>query len=444
MIEITKGLDVPISGVPKMQIEQAPPVRRVALLGSDYQDLKPTMLVAEDDYVSLGQPLAADKRHPKILYTAPAAGKVVAINRGERRAFLSLVIERSGNQENTFPAATEEVEKQSAEEIEKHLLNSGLWTSFRTRPYSKLPAPGSRPAALFITAIDTNPLAADPVLAIAARPAEFESGLQVLRRMTDGNVYLCKHPEAEIAAPEGISIREFAGCHPAGLVGTHIHFLERVSHQRRVWYIGYQDVIAIGHLFRTGRLLPEKIIALGGPAVKNPRLISTLSGACLSELLADQLLPGTNRVISGSVLNGHRAEEAADFLGRYHDQVCVLREDRQRVFLGWAKPGFDQFSIKKVFASALRPRRRLPMTTNRHGSLRAMVPIGAYEKVMPLTPHATWLLRSLLTLDTELAQGLGCLELDEEDLALCSFVCPGKIDYGLHLRQTLYKIEEEG
>ena len=444
MIEIKKGLDLPISGRPRMQVDEAAPVRHVALLGSDYQDMKPTMLVAEDDYVSLGQPLFADKRHPKILYTAPAAGKVVAVNRGERRAFLSVVIEIAGDQETTFPAAAESLLRLTAADIEKHLLASGLWTSFRTRPYSKLPAPGSRPAALFVTAIDTNPLAADPLLAIEDKPAEFEAGLKILRHLTDGKTYLCKHPEARIAAPEGITVRDFSGCHPAGLVGTHVHFLERVNHQRRIWHVGYQDVIAIGHLFLTGHLLTERIVALGGPSVRNPRLLRTRSGACLSELLADQLTDGEHRVISGSVLNGHRAADANDFLGRYHNQVSVLGEDPKREFLGWAKPGFDRFSVKNVFASSLRPRRRLPMTTSRHGSLRAMVPVGAFEKVMPLNTKATWLLRSLLTLDTDLAQGLGCLELDEEDLALCSFVCSGKIDYGLHLRQTLNKIEEEG
>jgi Na+-transporting NADH:ubiquinone oxidoreductase subunit A len=173
-------------------------------------------------------------------------------------------------------------------------------------------------------------------------------------------------------------------------------------------------------------------------------LIRTRLGACLSELVSDQLHPGNKRVVSGSVLDGHRAAQANDFLGRYHTQISILDENRQREFMGWTLPGFNKFSVKKVFASSLLPRRPLPMTTSTHGSLRAMVPVGAFEKVMPLKIKATWLLRSLLTLDTDLAQDLGCLELDEEDLALCSFVCSGKMNYGYHLRQTLQKIEEEG
>jgi Na+-transporting NADH:ubiquinone oxidoreductase subunit A len=428
-----------------MQLEAGPTVRRVALVGSDYQDMKPTLLVAEGEQVCLGQPLFTDKKHPQILYTSPGSGKVIAINRGERRVFLSLVIELAGHEEKTFTAtATERLDQLSVAEIEKQLLDSGLWTSFRCRPFSKIPAPDTRPAALFVTAIDTNPLAADPQIAIAEKSAEFAAGLQVLRQLTTGKIYLCKTPEAQLTAVSGITISEFSGCHPAGLVGTHIHFLEKVTQQRSVWHIGYQDVIAIGHLFLTGRILSERIVSLGGPLVKNPRLIRTRLGACLSDLVAGELLAGEPRVVSGSVLSGRRASESFDFLGRYHNQVSVLAEDHQREFIGWCLPGFKKFSVKKVFASALLPRRPLALTTNTHGSLRAMVPIGAFEKVMPLNIKATWLLRALLTADTDLAQGLGCLELDEEDLALCSFVCSGKMDYGRYLRQALLKIEKEG
>ncbi len=445
MILIKKGLDLPISGAPRMQVENGPPVRHVALLGSDYVDMKPTLLVAEGEEVILGQPLFSDKKNPKVHYTAPASGKVVAINRGARRLFLSLVIEIRGGEEKTFPVTTaDRLGQLSAEEVEGQLVDSGLWPALRTRPYSKIPVPGTRPAALFVTAMDTNPLSADPQLAISAKAAEFSAGLQALRHLTTGKVYLCKQPDAQIATPEGITARDFSGCHPAGLVGTHIHFLEQVDQQRTVWHIGYQDVIAVGHLFLVGRILTERTVALCGPAVKNPRLIRTRLGACLSELVSGELHAGENRVISGSILSGHRAAQANDFLGRYHNQVCVLEEDRQREFMGWSLPGFNKFSVKNVFASALLPRRAQAMTTSTHGSVRAMVPTGAFEKVLPLNMKATWLLRSLLTLDTDMAQALGCLELDEEDLALCSFVCSGKMDYGHHLRQTLRKIEEEG
>ncbi len=445
MIGIKKGLDLPLNGVPQMQIEIGRPVRHVALLGDDYQDMKPTLLVGEGDSVALGQPLFTDKKYPDVCYTAPGSGKVVAINRGDRRRFLSLVIELTGEEEITFPVVPVERLAQCTDvEIEDQLLKTGLWPVFRTRPYSKVPAPGSRPAAIFVTAIDTNPLAADPQLIIAEKTDEFEAGLKVVRRLTDGKLYLCKQPDAQISVPADTTVSEFTGRHPAGLVGTHIHFLEKVDQQRCVWHLGYQDVIAIGHLFLTGRLLTERIVALGGPAVKNPRLLRTRQGGCLSELVTGELQEGETRVISGSVLGGRTASDSLDYLGRYHNQVSVLTEDRERRLLGWGMPGFDKFSLKRVFASTLLPRRPLALTTSSHGSSRAMVPTGAFEKVLPHNTKATWLLRSLLTLDTDLAQGLGCLELDEEDLALCSFVCSGKIDYGKHLRQTLQKIEKEG
>jgi len=445
MIQIKKGLDLPISGAPSLEIEEGPPVTHVALLGGDYQDMKPTLLVAEGDSVALGQPLFSDKKHPAVLYTSPGAGKVTAINRGERRRFLSLVIELAGGEEKTFPATpADRLEQLADNEIEDRLLQAGLWTVFRTRPYSKVPVPGSRPAAIFVTAIDTNPLAADPQLVIARQTEAFDAGLKVVQRLTEGKLYLCKQPDAQIPTPAGVTVSEFTGRHPAGLVGTHIHFLEKVDQQRCVWHLGYQDVIAIGHLFLTGRLLIERIVALTGPAVKNPRLVRSRLGACLSELLKGQLQDGENRVVSGSVLSGRSAQEPIGFLGRYHNQVTVLAEDHQRRLLGWGLPGFDKFSLKRVFASSLLPRKPLPLNTSTNGSPRAMVPIGAFEKVLPQNTKATWLLRSLLTLDTDLAQGLGCLELDEEDLALCSFVCSGKIDYGKYLRQTLQKIEKEG
>lgn len=445
MIEIKKGLDLPIDGAPVMRIEDGPPISRVALVGSDYIEMKPTLLVAEGDHVALGQPVFSDKKNPAVVYCAPAAGKVIAINRGERRVFLSLVIEVSGDEEKTFPATPAgQLEQLAASAVEQRLIAAGLWPAFRTRPYSKVPVPGTQPAALFVTAIDTNPLAADPQVTIAEKAAEFAAGLKIVRQLTTGKTYLCKAPNAQIPAPQGITVSEFAGCHPAGLVGTHIHFLEQVNHQRMVWHIGYQDVLAIGHLFLTGRILVEKVVSLAGPAVARPRLVRTRPGACLSDLVAGQLQADQPRVISGSVLSGRTARDSHDFLGRYHNQVSVLEEGRKRQFMGWCMPGLDRFSVKRLFASALLPRRPLPLTTSTHGSLRAMVPTGAFEKVMPLNVKATWLLRTLLTLDTDLAQQLGCLELDEEDLALCSFVCSGKMNYGQHLRQTLQKIEKEG
>ena len=445
MIRIKKGLDLPIAGKPVMRIAAGAAVQRVALLARDYIGMKPTMLVAEGERVKLGQPLFSDKKNPRVLYTAPGCGVVAAINRGERRAFISIVIALDGEEEISFPPCTAaEIPALAGTVIEERLLTSGLWTALRTRPFSKVPVPGTQPAAILVTAIDSNPLAADPALIINEQADFFAAGLCALRSLTDGKVHLCHAEGANLPVPDGISPAVFSGCHPAGLVGTHIHFLEAIDLKRQVWHLGYQEVIAIGALLLTGRLRVERIVALAGPQVQNPRLLRTRLGADLPELTAGELRTGENRLISGSVLSGHPATDGIAYLGRYHQQIAAIREEREKKFLDWLLPGFDKYSVKPLFAAALLPTRALPLGSSNHGSSRAMVPIGAFEKIMPLDLQITWLLRSLLAGDTEMAQQLGCLELDEEDLALCSYVCSGKNDYGDYLRRILNKIEEEG
>lgn len=443
-IVIKKGLDLPIAGAPKQEIEDGPAIGKVAVLGVDSMDLRPTMAVSEGDSVKKGQLLFEDKKTPGVRYTSPASGKVIGVHRGAKRALLSVVIEVAGDEEERFEQHVGTAPDQlSRQQVRDTLVESGLWTALRTRPYSKVPMPASAPHSIFVTAMDTNPLAADPQAVLRESGDDFARGLTLLGKLTEGPVYVCKAPGVSIAAAEA-QVVEFAGPHPAGLPGTHIHFLDPVGAAKTVWHIGYQDVVACGKLFATGSLWTERVVALGGPQVEQPRLLRTRQGTCLSELTAGQLQPGENRVIAGSVLAGRVASGPLDFLGRYHAQVSVLAEGREREFLGWQKPGVDKFSIKNVFASKLLPSQLFDFTTSTEGSDRAMVPIGSYEQVMPLDILATLLLRALIVEDTDRAQALGCLELDEEDLGLCTFACPGKHEYGPILRRNLARIEREG
>ena len=445
MIKIKQGLDLPIAGSPEQSIEQGRAVRSVAVLGFDYVGMKPTMAVAVGDRVKKGQLLFSDKKTPGIRYTAPAGGTVAAINRGERRVFQSVVIDIDGPEsEETFAVyKPEELPGLSADQVEAQLNESGLWTALRTRPFSKVPALGSRPASIFVTAIDTHPLAANPEVVIKEHAEAFEQGISILGKLSGGKIFLCKAPDANI--PAGIAnSEEFAGPHPAGLPSTHIHFLDPVSASKTVWQVGYQDVIAVGKLFTTGKLFTDRVVALAGPQVEKPRLIRARLGASTDELAAGELKAGVNRTISGSVFGGRTATGAFAYLGRYHNQVSVLEEGDERLFLGWVNPTVDRFSILRVMTSGLSKSRLFNFSTTTNGGERAMVPVGNYEKVMPLDILATQLLRAIIVGDTETAQKLGALELEEEDLALCTFVCAGKYEYGPLLRDNLTRIELEG
>ena len=450
-ITTKKGLDLPITGEPEQVVyNNAGPVKSVALLGQDYMGLKPSLRVAEGDTVKLGDVLFADKTHPEIVFTSPGAGVVKSINRGERRALTSVVIELKGNEAVSFNSwAPSKLKDLTSEEVQQNLLASGLWTSIRTRPFSQVPVPGSAPHSIFITAVDTNPLAARPEVVIADRASDFKNGLMVISHLTQGKLFLCKGAGAAIDAPkiDRLEVAEFAGPHPAGLVGTHIHFLDPVGPRKMVWHLDYQAVIAIGSLFTTGKLNVERVVSLAGPIVSSPRLVKTRVGANLSDLVVGQVKGSSEaRVVSGSVLHGRTAAEGAEYLGRFHHQVTVLAENREREVMGWVVPTGKKFSFLNVLLTSLPGERgrKFAFTTTKYGSPRAVVPVGVYEDVMPLDILPTQLLKYLIVGDTDMAQALGALELDEEDLALCTFVDPGKHDFGPVLRKNLTQIQKEG
>ena len=448
MINIKKGLHLPIAGEPDQVIEQGRAVRSVAVLGVDYPGMKPTMAVGEGDRVRKGQLLFSCKKTPGVTYTAPSAGTVTAVHRGAKRALQSVVIEvdDAGGEETYASCTADQIEGLDRDAVVAKLTSSGSWPALRMRPFARVPDPETAPRSIFVTAMDTNPLAADANLIITEAANEFAAGLDVLARLTDGPVFVCH--EAGKFLPTGhdskIASHEFSGPHPAGLAGTHIHFLDPVGPNKTVWNIGYQDVIAFGHLFLTGSIMNERIVSLAGPGVARPRLIRTVLGANTDELTAGELNEGAQRVVSGSVLAGHKAEGPLAYLGRYHNQVSVIAEDRERKLFGYLAPGTDTHSVYPAFLSKWFGEKGVNFTTTTHGSPRAMVPIGTFEQVLPQDILATQLLRSLLVGDLETAVNLGALELDEEDIALCTYACPGKYEYGPVLRDVLTQIEKEG
>ncbi|QBF30239.1 Na(+)-translocating NADH-quinone reductase subunit A [Thalassococcus sp. S3] len=443
-IKLRRGLNLPISGAPRAEISEAKPVTSVGIVGDDYIDLKPRIAVAEGDMVVAGTPILSDKRMPEVQIVAPVAGKVRAINRGARRKLVSIVIDvdESAGQALDF---SEVGDATSREGIVERLCAAGLWTSFRTRPYSKIPQPDSTPIAIYVTALDTEPLAADPRIAIADEPEAFAKGLETIAPLTEGPTYLCHAPGEPLPGQDLQSIEPvaFSGPHPAGLAGTHMHFLTPPQADQFVWTIGYQDVIAIGRLMLTGVYDARRIVSLGGPACHDPRLLRTISGASLVEICEADLPDIPVRMISGSVLSGRAGDGADAYLGRYARQITLIEEDKKQIPMGWIRPMVSKYAVQPVLGSAL-ARREFPLTSNLNGGRRAMVPLGTFEELMPQDFLPTQLLRALLVMDTDQAQLLGALELDEEDLGLVGFACPAKYEYGLALRDCLTKIEKEG
>lgn len=447
MIQIKKGLNLPLTGKPVNDLDNAARAKNVAVIGADYVGMKPTMSVQVGDTVKIGQKIFECKKNVGLVFTAPAAGKIVAVNRGERRVFQSVVIEVAATEDyqNFESYSAKDISAWSGEEVKKLLIESGLFTALRRRPYDKVALVNEVPDALFITAMNTRPGAPDVEFILSSQMQDFKDGVALLSKLTSGKTFVCKAPGSKIEAPtlDNVKVEEFKGPHPAGNPGTHIHYLSPVSLKYNAWYIGYQDVVAMAKLFKTGRLSVDRIISLSGPQVKRPRLLRTRLGAEIESIVGAELKEGDNRVVSGSVLYGRKASGPFAFLSRYTDQVSAVKEGREREFLGWHAPGVNKFSVKPIFVSKLIPGKFFNMTTNIQGSPRAMVPVGTYEAVMPMDILPTQLLRSIMTKDLESAEALGALELAEEDLALCTFVSVGKDDFGPLLRQTLTMIEKE-
>lgn len=461
---IKKGLDIPISGQPApfdpQNANEKLSTSSVAVVCDDYPAFKPGMQVSEGDQVKIGDVLCLDKNNPALLLTSPGAGTVRRVARGARRVLQYVEIELDegadeGNHRDFSDIHQQAMAERQDETLATALIQTGLWGRFRTRPYNKVPRSEERPAGLFITAIDSDPLAASATDILRHCWDDFCLGLQMIAPLSQGKTYVCCASDADLPdlpACQGaeLAVHGFQGPHPSGLAGTHIHTLMPAHGKNQVWQIGYQDVIAIGAFFRTGKLSVTQYVSLSGPNAKNPRIIQTRIGANLTEICAGEEEQLTDRrIISGSVLSGRVAvsdyEEGFPFLGYRHRHVTLMAEQVEKQVLGWIRPGWQKIAQANVHPSALmRGKKTYPLTTGLQGSPRAFVPLGLYEDVFPMDMLITPLLRAILILDTDMAQNLGVLELDEEDLALCSFICLSKYEYGLALRACLQKIELEG
>jgi len=452
VFHIKRGYDIPIGGRAEPRIEQAPPPTEMALRPVDIRGIKPRLLISPGDTVSVGTPLVEDKNDPRILLTSPAAGTISTVNRGPRRRLDEVVIEIAEGEESyvEFPARTqEEIEKDLEGSVAiSNLLKAGLWPYFRQRPFSKVAAPDDKPQAIFVSAMETEPLLGDPTIMLQDHESEFKAGMAVLPKLTEGNVYLCiaEDPAVELTCltnPEHATLHRFSGPHPAGSVGTHIHHIEPLRKDQVIWYLKAVDVAAIGHFFLTGRCPTERIYAVVGEGASERNYFRSRNGVPIHSLPGSQASNESMRFISGSILTGMQLEGSA-FMGFYDTTLTVLPEGGERRFLGWLAPGLKINSACRTYLSAFFQDKEYPFDTSMHAGHRAIVPIGAYEKVMALDIQPTFLIKSLIYGDLEEAERLGLLECGEEDVALCSYVCPAKTDFCGILRTSLDAYEKEG
>jgi len=446
-IKITKGLNLSLEG--EINHHVLPEVKsltsRVAILGKDFHGIRPTMFVSEGQQVTQGEKLFEDKKNPGYFHLSPVNGTISEINRGDRRSFLSMVIEQS-NDDTSFEVDT--TFDKTNEQVLNFLNNFGLLGLFRTRPFSKVPLVGSLPNKIFISLIDSNPLSFDPTLVLRENLEAFNKGLEIISYLPKEEIHIgiAENNSLDLYKSENINYHMFSGPHPIGLVGTQIHKISPASLANQIWTIGYQELIKIGRTILRGYQSNEKYISISGPQVFNPEILLTNSGACVDELTAGKLKEEDNRLISGSVLCGHICEGSLAYISSFSNQLTVIREANQddREFLNWLRPEIKKHSsLRMFFASAIK-NYKYNLTSALNGGFRAIVPVGVYEDIFPMNLMITQLLKAIITEDTELAQSLGVLELDEEDLALCTYSCPSKYDYGLILRNILEKIEKDG
>ena len=445
VIHIKKGLNIPMLGEAEKVIKKANPAEYYAIKPTDFIGIRPKLLVQPGDKVKAGTALFYDKLQEQVHFTSPVSGEVTEIRRGERRVIQEIIIKADATIEyESFK--TGNPSSLSKEEIIEILLQSGLWPAIRQRPYSTIANPADTPKAIFISAFDTAPLAPDMDYVVKDCESCFQIGIDVLRKLTDGTIHLninADYPAAgTYTKAKGVQINKFTGPHPAGNVGVQINKLDPINKGDIVWYTYPQEIIAIGRLFEKGIYDATKIIALTGSEIKNPRYYKIINGASIKNLVEDNVKEGEQRYISGNILTGTKIEKDG-FIGFYDNQVTVIPEGRYHEFFGWATPGFKKYSASRAILSWLIPGRKYKLDTNMHGGHRAYVMTGEYEKVFPMDIFPVQLIKAIMVEDIDKMEQLGIYEVDEEDFALCEYVCTSKTEVQSIIRKGLDLMRKE-
>ncbi len=429
VIKLKKGLDIKLNGEAEKVVQPVGKITRCALKPTDFRALTPKLAVKAGDEVKAGDVLFIDKTHPEIKFTTPLSGTIEAINRGERRKLLEIVVKADAETQYRDFGKTE-INKLNRDEVINRLLDSGAWPLIKERPYDIIANPMVTPKAIFVSAFDSAPLAPDYEVILNGEEKNLQTGFDCLKKLCNKNINLqlqADTPSSSIFNKlQQVDITYFAGPHPSGNAGIQIHHLNPINKGEHVWVVNIQDVAIIGRLFNEGHFDARKIIALTGSEVNKPLYYRSVLGASIADLTDGKLKnTTTQRIISGNVLTG-TSVESNGYLGFYDNQITVIPEGNYYEFLGWASPGFNKFSASKLFPSFLCPKKHYTLDTNYHGERRAFVVTGQYEKVFPMDIYPVYLLKACLAQDIDRMEQLGIYEVAPEDMALCEFVCTSK------------------
>ncbi|MCF7808479.1 MAG: Na(+)-translocating NADH-quinone reductase subunit A [Candidatus Marinimicrobia bacterium] len=446
VFNLKKGYDIALQGRAERRREKALKTTAIAVQPKDFRGLRPRVEVTAGDTVQRGSVLFVDKQRPEIVFRSPAAGTVRGIDRGERRAILRVVVDTTADSAEKFENySSTQVSTLSHEDAKKLLLTSGLWPALRQRPFDRMANPDANPKSIFISAVDSAPLQAETDFLLEGREQDFQLGVDLLSKLTDGsiNLSLSAKTESFFMGIQGVEKHRFDGPHPAGNVGIQIHHVDRIVSGDVVWYISPRHVAQIGSFLSKGEYPGAKTYALTGSGLEDHHYVVGTEGALVSDLVSQTIPVKEKRVISGHVLTGTKT--AADlYVGFYDDMITVIPEVEGRRFMAWVSPGFNANTFWRVFLSKLIPGKQFAPTTDMNGEERAFVSSGEYEKVLPMDVLPVHLCKAILVEDIELMEQLGIYEVSPEDVALCSYICPSKIEFGDIIQKGIVTMEKEG
>ncbi len=439
VIKIRKGYDIKLVGSAEQKFGETPSVSHYALIPDDFNGVIPKLEARAGDKVLAGDPIFYSKENEKIKVCAPVSGEIAEVVRGEKRKILAIrILPDKETQYRDFGA--KDPSSLSREEVIDTMLKGGVWPSLQMRPYGRFARPDDKPKSIFISAMNTNPLAPDMNFVVSGLEEEFQTGLDALAKLTEGKIHLSLEagvtPSPVYANAKGVDLHYFEGPHPAGNVGTQIHRIDPLNKGEVVWTMRPQDVIVLGRLFKEGKYRPERVVALTGSEVEQPQYYRLTSGASLTALIGSGIKGENNRYITGNVLTGRNAGKEG-YLGYNDEQLTVIPEGDETEFLGWVLPGFGKFSLSRTFFSWLTPNKKFKLNTNMHGEERAFVVTGQYEQVFPFDIYPQQLIKAIMVRDIELMENLGIYEVTEEDFALPEVICTSKMPLQETVREGL-------